>query len=92
MINITPGAFGSEKSKKKYVASIYNALTELFSGSKIVINIDPDVDIGDLGDSLRGIAEIIDAAASIIVSKPDDKEDEDDIDDPYDSDSWKKGR
>ena len=60
--------FMNESDKKKFVASIYSAFNEHLANDKCIdLRINPNTDLRLIGDSLRGIAEIIDCAKDMVV-------------------------
>ena len=76
---------GGESDKKKFVASIYAALHEFLSeGKSATIVIEPGTKLRNIGDALRGIADIIDCAKDLVVGPGNG----DDDDDP--ADFWKR--
>ena len=59
-IKLTPISFND---KKKYVASVYQAMTKLMAGQDITIKISHQIDLKDLVEALDNIEDIVHAAA-----------------------------
>lgn len=90
-ITITKETVGSKEARKKLIAQLYSALHNfLAQGEKLIIEVDPKVELSSLQSSLRSFAGIIDMASDAIAGPPneDDEEEEDSSDD--DADYWKK--
>lgn len=88
-ITITKETVGSKEARKKLIAQLYSALHAFLSeGEKLIIEVDPKVELNSVCSSLRSFAGIIDMASDAIAGPP--SEEEDDEDNSDDADYWKR--
>lgn len=88
-MNIVIQDLGGEGDKKRFVASIYAVLNEFLSKEEqAVIIIKPGTKLKNVGNMLRGIADIVDCAKDLVVGPGSD----DDDDDEDSADWWKKNK
>lgn len=89
-IIITKETVCNKESRKKLIAQLYSALHSfLGENEKLIIEVDPKVELASVCSALRSFAGIIDMASDAIAGPPSNDEDDDDTE-PDDADYWKK--
>lgn len=87
-ITITKDTVGSKEARKKLIAQLYSALHAFLSNEeKLIIEVDPKVELSSVCSSLRSFAGIVDMASDAIAGPPNEDDEDEDNDD---ADYWKR--